>query len=281
MKKQSVIKLSPSNVLITVVCLFFCALSILPVWMMIVNATRSTKEILGGISLIPSTHLIENWVGLSSKDLQPMLAFRNSITIALIATVLSVYFSSLTAFALITYEFKLKKFMNGFVIAAMLIPGVIGMIGFYRFMYMLGLSNSFIPFTVSAIAAPSCVFFMRQYLIGTMQISIIESARLDGAKEFVIFNRIVFPLMKPALATQAIFSFVGSWNNFVTPSILLTDQNKITLPLFLLRLNSDVYRKEYGQSYLGVCLCLVPIIIIYLIFSRSIIEGVGIGAIKE
>lgn len=281
MKIRSVKKITPSSVLITLVCLFFSLVSLLPVWLMIVNATRSTREILNGISFIPSTSLIDNWIGLSSKDLEPMLAFRNSLLIALTATVLAVYFSSLTAFALITYEFRMKKFLNVFVIAAMLIPSVIGMIGFYRFMYMIGLSNSFIPFTVSAIASPACVFFMRQYLLGTMQLSIIESARLDGAGEFRIFNRIILPLMKPAIATQAIFSFVGSWNNFVSPSILLTDKNKMTLPLFLLRLNSDVYRKEYGQSYLGVCLCLVPIIVIYLLFSRSIIEGVGIGAIKE
>ena len=122
---------------------------------------------------------------------------------------------------------------------------------------------------------------MRQYLAGALSIDIVNSARIDGAGEFYTFNRIVLPIMKPAMATQAIFSFVGSWNNLFMPMILLTDKSKYTMPIMVSLLRGDIYRTEYGAVYLGLTLTVLPLFIVYFALSKYIIAGVALGSMKE
>ena len=110
---------------------------------------------------------------------------------------------------------------------------------------------------------------------------IVQSARIDGAGEFRIFNQIVIPLMKPAIATQAIFAYVGSWNNLFMPLILLTDKNKKTLPVMISLLNGDIYRTEYGAIYLGLFVTVLPLIVVYAFLSKYIVEGVALGGVKS
>ncbi|MFQ3547020.1 MAG: ABC transporter permease subunit [Termitinemataceae bacterium] len=109
----------------------------------------------------------------------------------------------------------------------------------------------------------------------------IEAARIDGAGEFYIFNRVILPVIKPALATQAIFAFIGSWNNFMTPFVLLSNPKKYTLPMLVQMLRGDIYRTEYGSIYLGIAVSLVPIILFYVFASRFIISGITMGSVKE
>jgi multiple sugar transport system permease protein len=168
-----------------------------------------------------------------------------------------------------------------FIMAVMMIPAQVSGIGFYQFMYRLHWTNSFLPLILPAIAAPSAVFFMRQYLLGALSLDIVNSARIDGAGEFYIFNRIVLPIVKPVMATQAIFSFVGSWNNLFTPMILLTDQDKYTMPIMVSLLRGDIYKTEYGSVYLGLALTVLPLFIIYFVLSKYIIAGIALGSIKE
>ena len=146
--------------------------------------------------------------------------------------------------------------------------------------YKVGLTNNLSMLILPAIASPSMVFFMRQYLQPTLPMSIVESARIDGAKEFMIFNRIVLPIMKPAIATQAIFSFVASWNNLFTPLILLTNSDKYTMPVMVSLLRGDIYKTEFGSIYLGLTLTVLPLIIVYLLLSKYIIAGVALGGVK-
>ena len=113
-----------------------------------------------------------------------------------------------------------------------------------------------------------------------LSVEIVQSARIDGAGEFRTFNRIVLPIMKPAMATQAIFSFVSSWNNLFTPSVLLTDQDKYTMPIMVSLLKGDIYKTEYGSVYLGLTLTAVPLIVAYLFLSKYIIAGVALGSVK-
>ena len=131
-----------------------------------------------------------------------------------------------------------------------------------------------------AIANSSMVFFMRQYMVGALPFELVQAARIDGAGEFFIFNKIALPIMKPAIATQAIFTFVGSWNNLFTPMILLTDQKKFTLPIMVSLLRGDIYRTEFGTIYLGLTMTALPLIIVYLILSKYIIAGVALGSVK-
>jgi len=148
-------------------------------------------------------------------------------------------------------------------------------------MYQIGWTNSFLPLILPAIASPAIVFFMRQYLLGALNYEIVESARVDGSGEFATFNRIVLPIMSPALATQAIFVFVGSWNNLFMPLILLTQKEKYTLPIMVNLLRGDIYRTELGSIYLGLSLTALPLFVIYFLLSRYIIQGVALGSVKE
>lgn len=269
------------HIFIYIICIFLSILSILPFWLMIVNATRNTIQIqASSISLIPSHYLSFNWKVFNGKDFNPGVGFINSLTIAAGATVLALYFSSLTAYAQIAYEWKLKNAFFSFIMAVMMVPGQVTMIGFYQMCFRFGLTNNRLLLILPAIAAPSMVFFMRQYLQPALSMEIVHSARIDGAKEFYIFNNIVLPIMKPAIATQAIFSFVGNWNNLFTPLVLLTQPKKYTMPIMVTLLRGDIYKTELGSIYLGLTLTVLPLIIVYLALSRYIIAGVALGSVK-
>jgi len=269
------------HIIIYIVCIFLAVLSIVPFWLMFVNATRNTIQIqANSISLIPSKYLMFNWKVFTGKDFNPAIGFMNSLLIAAGSTVLALYFSSLTAYAQIAYEWKLKNAFFSFIMAVMMVPGQVTMIGFYQMCFRLGLTNNRLLLILPAIAAPSMVFFMRQYLQPALSMEIVHSARIDGAKEFYIFNKIVLPIMKPALATQAIFSFVGNWNNLFTPLVLLTQPKKYTMPIMVTLLRGDIYKTELGSIYLGLTLTVLPLIVVYLVLSKYIIAGVALGSVK-
>ena len=269
------------KIVIYVVCTFLALLSIMPFWIMLVNATRSTVEIQqSAVSLIPSTHFFENLKLLLGKSFNPAVGFMNSLIVSVGSTVLAIYFSSLTAYAQVAYEWRLKRPFFNFILAVMMIPAQVTMIGFYQMVYKVGLTNHLSMLILPAIASPTMVFFMRQYLKPTLPMSIVESARIDGAREWGIFNRIVLPIMKPAIATQAIFSLVSSWNNLFTPMVLLTDSNKYTMPIMVSLLRGDHYKTEYGSVYLGLTLTVLPLIVVYLLLSKYIIAGVALGGVK-
>ncbi len=270
------------KIVIYVLCTFLAILSILPFWMMFVNATRSTPQIQQtAVSFIPSTHLGDNIKILSSKNMfKPVVGFFNSLIVSAGATVLAVYFSSLTAYAQVVYEWKLRNAFFSFIMAIMMLPGQLTLIGFLQMCYKLHLTNNLLMLILPAIAAPSMVFFMRQYLTPALPIEIVHSARIDGAREFYIFNKIVLPIMKPAIATQAIFSFVASWNNLFTPMVLISSTKKYTMPMMVSLLRADIYKTEYGSIYAGLTLTILPLIIVYLVLSKYIVAGVALGSVK-
>jgi len=270
------------KVIIYVICIFLAILSILPFWIMFMNATRGTYEIQQrAVSLLPSSYLFSNLEVLLGKSFNPFRGFLNSMFISVSATACAVYFSSLTAYALVVYNWKLRQAFFSFILAVMMIPAQVTTIGFYQFVYSINLNGSFLPLILPAVAAPATVFFMRQYMLGSLQIDIVNSARIDGAGEFYTFNRIILPILKPAIATQAIFSFVSSWNNLFLPLILLTDPDKYTMPIMVSLLRGDIYKTEYGSVYLGLSLSVLPLFIVYFLLSKYIIAGVALGSVKE
>ncbi|BBI33511.1 carbohydrate ABC transporter permease [Cohnella abietis] len=280
-QKSAEVSLNINKTIIYVVCIFLSLLSIMPFWIMIVNATRSTPEIQSGLSLLPSIHAMGNLDVLLSKSFDPIKGFINSFIIAGGSTILAVYFSSLTAYGLVAYNWKLRQSFFTVIMCVMLIPSQASAIGFYKFMYQLHWTNNFLPLILPAIAAPSIVFFMRQYMLGTLSIEMVEASRVDGAGEFYAFNRIVMPIMIPAIATQAIFAFVASWNNLFMPLILLTQKDKYTLPIMVSLLKGDIYRTEYGSIYMGLSLTVLPLFVIYFLLSRYIVAGVALGSVKD
>ena len=270
-----------AKVLIFIFCVFLAILSVMPFVIMLVNSTRSTTEIQQhAVSLIPSHYLTKNLSVLLGKTFKPMVGFTNSMIISVCSTALATYFSTLTAYGLVVYDWKFKNAYFSFIMAIMMIPAQITMIGFYQMVYKIHMTNHLSMLILPAIASPSMVFFMRQYMKPALSMEIVQSARIDGAGEFFIFNRIALPIMKPAIATQAIFSFVSSWNRLFEPLILLTDQKKYTLPIMISLLRGDIYKTEYGAVYLGLAMTALPLIIVYLALSKYIIAGVALGSVK-
>ena len=267
--------------IIYIVCIFLAILSLFPFVIMIVNSTRSTFEIQQhAVSLIPSTCLKSNWEQFTGKSFNPMTGFINSVIVAVGATACTVYFSTLTAYALVAYQWKLRQPFFTFILCVMMIPATVTTIGFYQFMYRIGMTNNFLALILPAIYAPAAVFFMRQFMLASLPLELLDSARIDGSREFHTFNRIAMPIMKPAMATQGIFSFVGTWNSLFIPSVILTDVNKFTMPLMVSLLKGDIYKREFGAIYLGLTLSVLPLFVVYFALSKYIIAGVALGSVK-
>ena len=272
----------PFVVLMYAVCIFFAIMSLFPFVVMIINSTRNTYQVQqNALSFIPSTHLLDNLKILTSKDIfHPLLGFLNSLIISAGTTLCAVYFSTLTAYAIVAYQWKLRNAFFTMILAVMMIPAQVTSIGFYQMIYRVHMTNNFLPLILPAIASPSMVFFMRQYMIPSLPMEIIESARVDGCREFRIFNQIVIPMVKPAMATQGIFCFVASWNQLFLPQILLTKKKLYTMPIMVSLLKGDIYKTEYGAVYLGLALTVLPLFVVYFVLSKYIIAGVALGGVK-
>ena len=271
----------PFKVVAYVVCIILTILSLMPFVIMVINSTRSTYEIQQhAVSLIPGTNLLKNFSVYDGKTFNAWQGFLNSIIIATGSTVLVVYFSALTAYALVAYKWKLRGAFFTLILLVMMIPSQVTSIGFYQFMYKIGWTNSFLPLIIPGVAAPATVFFMRQFMLASLPLDLLNAARIDGSGEFNTFNNIALPIMKPAMATQAIFSFVSKWNELFMPSILLTDNEKYTMPIMVSLLRGDIYKVEHGAIYLGITLSVLPLFIVYFCLSKYIIAGVALGGVK-
>jgi len=269
------------RIFVYAVLIILLVVTIVPIWLLIVNATRSTAEIQQGISILPSTHLVENYGILLGRGLNMVRGFSNSLFVAVASTIITVYFSLLTAYGIVVYNFKGKQYFSNFIVLLVLIPMQLSIIGFYQYMSRLGLTDNYASLILPLIANAGGVFFGKQYLESIVIQDLIDAARIDGASELGIFHRVMMPIAAPGAATLGIFAFVASWNNFFNPFILISSIDKYTLPMLVRTLSGDVYRTEYGAIYLGLAITIVPIIIIYAIFSRYIVSGIAMGAVKE
>ena len=274
------------STLVYIVVGFFTILAIIPFVYMISNATWDTYTITTSLKIWPN---FGNLIGQTVKNYHALVdratfsfavGFRNSFIISVSSTTLSVYFSALTAYGIKVYDFKGRKTLFAMIVGVMMVPAAVNITGFYRLMHSMHLLGTLWPLILPAIAAPATVFFIKQYLDSSLSVEIIEAARIDGANEFFTFNRICLPLMMPAISTQAIFSFLGSWNNFFAPSILLVTSETKTLPLMVAALYGDRYT-DMGAVNLGLSISVVPIIIVYCFLQRYIISGVSAGGVKE
>ncbi len=274
------------SALVYVVVIFFAILAVIPFFYMFCNATWDSYSISRKILLYPNfkngiNQMKMNWQYLAARDAFSFsVGFKNSLIISVSSTALTVYFSALTAYGLTVYNFKGKKVLFTLIVGVMMVPTAVNITGFYRLVQTLGLLGTKWPLIIPAIAAPSTVFFIKQYLESSLSMEIIEASRIDGAGEFYTFNRICLPIMVPSLATQGIFSFLGSWNNFFAPSILLSKTETKTLPLMVQMLYGDRY-VDYGAIYMGLSASVFPIVIAYAFMQKFIISGVAAGGVKE
>ena len=263
---------------VLIIISFFCLFWF---YIMFINATRSNGELQSGFTAIPSTRLLTNWNNLVHGTLPIWYGMFNSLIIAACSAVLCTYFSTMTAYAIHAYDFKMKRFIYPFILMIMMIPTQVTALGFIKLVTKMGMMDSFIPLIVPTIASPVVFFYMKQYMESALPLSLIEAARIDGSGEFRTFNSIVLPLMKPAIAVQAIFTFVSSWNNYFTPALILHDDKKKTLPILIAQLRAaDWLKFDMGQVYVMITFSILPVIVVYLILSKHIVQGIALGSVK-
>ncbi len=268
-------------VILTIICL-------LPIYILIINATRETSDIASSLSFVPGTNLAKNFNTMMTDQNFKMSysafhGYKNSLFITCCCTFLTVFFSAMTAYGIHVYDFKLKEVSYTVILLVMMVPMQVTSAGFVSFMSDLKLLNSYIPLILPAIAAPSVVYFMRSYMKSSFPLEIVEAARIDGCGELRTFISIAIPMMKPAIAVQAIFAFIASWNNFYTPSMILISVKlkEKTLPMMVSGIQSSDKLNDFGAIYLALSLAIVPIIIAYVFLSKFIIAGVALGGVKE
>ncbi|MCI1269969.1 MAG: carbohydrate ABC transporter permease, partial [Ruminococcus sp.] len=208
--------------------------------------------------------------------------YLNSAIVTISATFLTVFFSALTAYGIQVYDFKLKEISYTIILLVMMVPVQVTGAGFLSFMIDLNLHNTKWPLIIPAVAAPAVVFFMRSYMKSSFPLEIVEAARIDGSGEFGTFLRIAIPMMKPAIAVQAIFAFIANWNNLYTPQMILLSVGvkKRTLPMMTAALMASD-KIDYGVVYTAIAISIIPIVIAYICLSKFIIAGVSLGGVKE
>ena len=268
-----------------IVMIILCIISLIPFYLMFVNATRTSNQVQAGLSLLFGSNLKNNIANFNQAQnglgITVFKSMFNSFKVAVPFTLLSVYFSSATAYGIHNYEFKGKKAAWAFIMAVMMVPTQVFAIGFYQFMMKINLLDTYWPLIIPGITTPAVVFFLKQYMEGALSKELVEAARIDGSGEIRTFNTIVIPLMKPAIATQAIFQFVASWNNLFMPTLIISSSKKKTLTMFVQMLTSESFRTDYGVVFLGLAITILPMLVMYIILSRFIVEGVSLGGVKE
>ena len=263
-------------ILLSFMCLFFF-------YVLIINATRSHGDLQKGFSALPGKYFLENLKNVANDGSFPMFrGILNSVIVSSCSAALCTYFPSLTAYGLYAYEFKARKVAFTFIMAILVMPTQVTAMGFLRLVTKMGLYDSLLPLIIPSIASPAVFYFMYSYLQSSLPLSLVEAARIDGSGEFHTFNRIVIPIMKPAIAVQAIFTFVGSWNNYFVPALIIQSKSKMTVPILIATLRgADYMNFDMGKIYMMITVAIVPIIVVYLLLSKYIIAGVTLGGVKE
>ena len=280
--RRAVVQLTVLRVLVYAILIFLSILCLFSFVMLFINASRSNGQLQAGFTLIPGGHMLENfrnaWTDSSINIPRGLL---NSFIVAACTAVLTTYFSALTAYGFQAYDFKGKKLLFGFIMAIMVIPTQVSASGFVQICYKFGLTNNYWVLILPGIAAPIVFFYIKQYMESNLPMEIVDAARVDGCGEFRTFNFIILPMLKPALAVQLIFSFVQSWNNYFLPSLLLTKAEMKTVPIMIAQLRSADYSKfDMGKVYMFILLAILPVLVVYILLSKSIIKGVTAGSVK-
>lgn len=268
-----------------IICFFITVITIIPIYIMFINATRTSISLVKGISFIPEGQFMDNLsifitkVEDSSQSI--MGATTNSCIIAICYCILATYFGAMTAYGFELFKFKGKKILWCMVVGALMISPLASFIGLYQLLLKINLINSFLPLIIPAIATPSTVFFMRMYLKTLRLNEIVEAARIDGCSEYGIFNRIILPAIKPALSLQIIFTYVSCWNNSFAQGMLLQENSKKTIAIYMRSMAGNNGASSDPVTYVMLLLTTLPPLIVYILFSKSIVSRIVLGAVKE
>jgi multiple sugar transport system permease protein len=251
---------------------------LLPFYSMMITSSHANTDIARKLLLLPGTEFLNNYNRLI--DTVPIWrGFFNSLFITVTSTILSLYFSALAGYGFSKFSFKGKNILFMAVLGTMMIPGQLGIIGFFKLMDTFNMLNTYWPIILPSISNAFGIFFMKQMCDSSVPTEILESGRIDGCGELKIFHRLVLPLLMPAVATLGIFSFIGKWNDFLTPMIILFDNELQPLPVMIASVKSQ-FSTDFGAMYVGIVISVIPILIFFSIVSKKIISGVTAGALK-
>ena len=256
-------------------------LMLAPFYFMFVFATHTRSDIFSvppplwfGDSVILNFELLQERVPLFWRN------FGLSVYVGLMSTALSLFFCSLAGYAFAMYEFRFKKACFAVVMATMLLPPFLGMIPTFMVMEFLGWLNQPRALYLPSAAGAFGIFLMRQYISSAIPKELVEAARMDGCGEFRIYWNIVLPLTTPALGTLGLITFIASWNNFLGPLIVMREMESYTLPLALRSMQSPV-NTEWGAVMAGSAVAVLPLLVLFVLSSRRLIDGLTAGAVKS
>ena len=273
---QTKIKRFISRGLIYLFAILVAVVAFYPFFVMIISSTHDNYNIVARINILPGTHLKENFERLT-QNIDLYRGIINSLILAAAVTIIQNYFTMMAAYAFSKYNFKGKNFLFSVVLVAMMLPGQLVIIGFYKEIQALKLLNSYFTLIVPTIANCFAVFFYKQYIDGALPNELIEAAIMDGCGELTIYHKLLLPLVIPALVTQGVMTFIGTWNSYLTPLIVLNDKKKFTLPLMIATVR-DATHADYGAQYVGMLVSIIPMVIVFCFASKIIMEKISIGA---
>ena len=255
---------------VAVICFF-------PFYAMLMGSTHDNLAITTTLTLTPGDHFAENYARMmQNKDIWG--GFRNSMILAIINTALCLYFSALTGYAFAKFDFRGKNALFTVIMVVMMLPGQLGVIGFFQLIRDMKPLNSYVPLVIPAVSNCFAVFFFKQYIESGLPNEMIEAALIDGCNEIKIYHTIVLPCVGAALVTQGVMSFIGNWNSYLNPLIILTETRKMTLPVLLASIKSGGGSADYGAQYVGILISVAPLLIIFTFANKVIMEKIAIGA---
>jgi multiple sugar transport system permease protein len=269
----------PSRAWLYVVLAVGLILMVVPFVWMLVSSVKPEAEIRRSPpTWLPETYTFENYEELFARLDFPTFFF-NSTLVAAVVTVGNVVFCSMLGYALAKLEFRGKRIIFALVLGTLLVPGMVTFIPLFVLISNLGLTNTYPGLILPFLVAPFGVFLMRQYFLGLPD-ELIQAARVDGAGELRIFWNVMLPLTGPALATLAILTFLGSWNNFLWPLVVAQTEDKYTLPVALALYSIGQNATQYGLLLAGAVVVVLPVLAIFFVLQRYFVQGIAMTGIK-
>jgi len=277
-KIRSLDRITPAKAVIMFMVFLFTLVTMFPFYIMTIMGTHSTEHIQTHLVLLPGREFLYNLSFVMRTNFP--LHYWNSFYIAVITTIGNVMISALAGYGFAKYEFKYKRILFLTVIATLMLPTQLGLVGYVIQMRHMGLFNSHWALIFPLMASAFHVFWMTTFVRSGVPNEIVESGRIDGCSEKMIFLRLAFPLMRPATITVALLSFLNSWNNYFLPMVIINNERQFTVPLSILTFNT-AFRVNYAASILALTLAVIPVVIMFSLFSKHLISGLTSGAIKE
>src|SRR5215210_2391936 len=255
---------------------------LLPIVWIILTALKPEPQIIRlPIHWLPDQWTIENFGAAvtTARTANVAVAFFNSLVVAILETALTLVVDAMAAYALARLAFRGRSVVFAAVVASIMVPSQITLVPLYALFQQIGWLSSYQALVLPGLSRAFGVFLLRQFFLGVPK-ELEDAARIDGAGVFTIFYRIAVPLVQPAMASLAIFTFLRSWNEFTWPLIVISRSDMMTLPVALARFLS-AYRVEYGVVMSAAAFSAIPLIVVFFIFQRQIVQGIALTGLKE